>query len=227
MTFDGIIFDFNGVLLWDGAWQEEAWRVFSAEIRPHHPFTSVEMAVHVHGRPNRHTIEYLLGRPITPEELAAHTQRKESLFRALCLRHPDQFHLSPGAVELLDYLAAQAIPRAIATAASRGNLDFFIQHLHLTRWFDPAHLVYDDGARPGKPAPDIYQEAARRLGVLPARCVVGVDAISGVQAAVAAGVGHIIALGPPAAQADLATWPGVHAVVKSLGQVRRAVLFSR
>lgn len=227
MTFDGIIFDFNGVLLWDSPWQEAAWQAFAAEIRPERPFTPDEMAIHVHGRPNRHTIEFLLGRALSADELAACVQRKEALYRAICLRHPDQFRLSPGAESLLDCLVARAIPHTIATASGRGNLDFFIHHLQLARWFDLAQIVYDDGRLPGKPAPDVYLEAARRLGLPPARCVVVEDAVSGLQAAAAAGIGHLIALGPPTAQAKLAALPGVQTVVESLAQVRAAALFGR
>lgn len=227
MTFDGIIFDFNGVLLWDSSWQEAAWQAFAAEIRSERPFTPTEMAVHVHGRPSRHTIEFLLGRAVAPDELAGYVRRKEALYRAICLRHPDQFRLSPGAVELLDYLTTHAIPHTIATASGRGNLDFFIKHLRLEGWFDLAQIVYDDGRLPGKPAPDVYLEAARRLGLPPARCVVVEDAISGLQAAAAAGIGRIIALGPTQTHPQLAAQPGVHAVIEELSQVRRASLFGR
>jgi beta-phosphoglucomutase-like phosphatase (HAD superfamily) len=137
----------------------------------------------------------------------------------------DAFELSPGAVELLEFLAAHEIPYTIATASGKSNVGFFFEHLDLNRWFDVDRIVYDDGSRPGKPAPDIYLEAARSLGLEPAQCVVIEDSISGVQAAHAAGIGCIIALGPASRHTALASLAGVSLVVENLGQVPRECLF--
>ena len=54
MKFLGIIFDLNGVLLWDQALQEQAWRQFAEQERGI-TLTSEVMAVQVHGRNNQHT----------------------------------------------------------------------------------------------------------------------------------------------------------------------------
>jgi len=91
----------------------------------------------------------------------------ESLYRELCLQNPRRFVLSPGARDFLDTLAQNHIPRTIATSSEITNLKFFIQHLSLDRWFDVAKIVYDDGARPGKPAPDMYLAAAQNIQVAP------------------------------------------------------------
>ena len=81
------------------------------------------------------------------------------------------------------------IPRTIATSSEITNVQFFIQHLSLHRWFDVTKIVYDDGVRPGKPAPDMYLAAARNIGIAAGECMVVEDAISGLQAAHAAGIG--------------------------------------
>lgn len=223
-AMSGIIFDFNGVLWWDGHLQEQAWSEFSTRLRGR-PLSLDEMAVHVHGRHNRHTLAYLLGRPLAPGEEQRLGEEKEDIYRRLCLAEGERFCLSPGAVELLDLLVARRIPRTIATASGRENLDFFLAHLDLARWFDPAAIVYDDGTRPGKPAPDVYLAAARNLGLPPARCVVVEDALSGIQAAHAAGIGCLVALGPPEQHPALAALDGVGAVVESLAQLPAAALF--
>lgn len=222
--FQGIIFDFNGVLWWDSPLQERSWREFSAAVRGT-PFSAEEIAVHVHGRNNRHTLEYLTGRALSTDEVARLTAEKEARYRQLCLALGADFRLSPGAEALLDSLVVHRIPHTIATASGRGNLDFFIACLHLERWFDPAQLVYDDGTRPGKPAPDIYLQAARWLGLAPEQCVVVEDSRSGLAAARAAGIGHLIALGPRADHAWLAGLPGVSEVVASLQEVSVERLF--
>ncbi|MFN2104070.1 MAG: HAD family hydrolase, partial [Candidatus Promineifilaceae bacterium] len=95
---------------------------------------------------------------------------------------------------LLDFLVEREIPHTIATASGKGNVDFFVEHLDLGRWFDATKIVYDDGTMAGKPAPDFYLAAAQRLGLPPERCIVIEDSISGLRAAQAAGIGRVIAL---------------------------------
>jgi beta-phosphoglucomutase-like phosphatase (HAD superfamily) len=125
----------------------------------------------------------------------------------------------------LDYLVARGIPRTIATASEKPNLDFFVEHLSLGRWFDPQLMVYDDGEMPGKPAPDMYLNAAGRLGLKPGRCVVVEDSLAGIAAARAAGIGFAFALGPADRHARLRRLPGVGGVVEHLGQIPRDELF--
>ena len=193
MTYLGIIFDFNGVLWWDSHLQEQSWREFARQ-QFGASLTDEYMAVEVHGRNNQHTLEFLAGGPLDPQQVAQLSNRKEMLYRELCLAEGDGFRLSPGAVDLLDALKAAEIPRTIATASGIDNLMFFIAHLQLERWFDPTVIVYDDGSRPGKPAPDIYLQAAHRIGLKPGDCVVVEDSMAGIQAARTAGTGYIIAL---------------------------------
>jgi HAD superfamily hydrolase (TIGR01509 family) len=218
MEFDGIIFDFNGVLWWDRRLQESAWRQFSTAVRGH-PFSPEEIRVHVHGRTNQHCLEYLTGRAVTGADLERLTQEKETVYRRLCLDQGAAFRLSPGAVDLLNALVAHGVPHTIATASEKTNLDFFIEHLRLDRWFDLEQIVYDDGSRQGKPAPDIYLEAAARLGLEPARCVVVEDSQAGIAAAHAAGIGCVVALGPPNAHDRLRRLEGVDQVVESLAEI--------
>ncbi len=66
--YDGVIFDFNGVLLWDNHLHEEAWRRFSERLRGV-PISVDEMKVAVHGRVNRDILEYVLGRRPDDDEV--------------------------------------------------------------------------------------------------------------------------------------------------------------
>jgi beta-phosphoglucomutase-like phosphatase (HAD superfamily) len=222
--FQGMVFDFNGVLFWDNELQERAWREYSAVLRGV-PFSDEEMRSHMHGRPNRYAFEYLLGRQIDFEELACFTDGKEGIYRRLCLDAGERFKLSPGAIGLLDFLAAHKIPRTIATAMERSNIDFFIRHFELLKWFEEPKIVYDDGALPGKPAPDVYLKACAKLALPPSACVVVEDSLSGMAAAKAAGIGCLIALGPKARHAELLQVPGVSFAVESLAQIDAGALF--
>lgn len=221
--FEGVIFDFNGVLLWDNHLHEEAWRRFSARLRGT-PMSDEEMRRQVHGRVNLDIFAYVLGRAVTQAEMQPLMEEKEATYRQLALESIEDYRLSPGATALLDDLAAAAVPRAIATSSPAVNVAFFIEHLELSRWFAPAHIIHDRGLYPGKPAPDIYLEAAERLGIAPHHCIVVEDSIAGITSARAAGIGGIVAIGPSVDHAALAALPGVGAVIEDLRQFPRAWL---
>jgi beta-phosphoglucomutase-like phosphatase (HAD superfamily) len=222
--YRAIIFDFNGVLLWDAALHVESWKAVAHSLRGY-ALTDAECAVHMHGRTAAYVLSYLGGRQIVGQELFDWIARKESHYRRLCLENPQTFRLSPGAEPLLDDLVRKNIPRTIATSSEKTNLDFFIEHLGLERWFDLSMVAYDDGSAPGKPAPDIYLKAAKNLGVPPSSCVVVEDAVSGIQAAHAAGIGHVIGMASVASQEALLAIPGVSTAIESLAAFPRELVF--
>ena len=203
------------MLLWDAALHVRAWNAVARELRGR-DMSDDEAAIHMLGRPNAYIASYLAGRTVTGQDLRELSERKESLYRRLCLEDPDSFVLSPGAAELLLALKQRAVPRTIATSSEKANLDFFITHLKLARWFDTTQIVYDDGRMPGKPAPDVYLAAARNIGVPPAECIVVEDAIAGLEAARAAGIGYLIGIGPPEVRATLERCDGVAITIESL-----------
>lgn len=218
MDFKGIIFDFNGVLIWDSHLHEQVWRQYALQLRGT-PLTDEEFATHFLGRVNKSCLEYLTGREIAGQELEDFTQDREGLYRKLFLEARDEFGLSPGATELLDVLVSRGIPHTIATSSEKTNLDFFFGELHLSRWFDIDLVVYDDGTLQSKPAPDMYLKAAAKLGLEPKDCLVVEDAISGIQAAHRAGIGTIIALVPSQEHESVRQLPGVSRVISNLGEL--------
>jgi HAD superfamily hydrolase (TIGR01509 family) len=223
IPLEGIVFDLNGVLVWDNSLHEEAWRRFSARLRGT-PLSMEEMKNQVHGRVNRDIFAYVLGQAVTPEQVGLLAEEKETIYRQLALAAPDIFHLSTGAADFLDHLAARRIPRAIATSSPLVNVQFYVKHLGLDRWFAPERIIFDRGLYPGKPAPDIYLEAARALGRPPGRLVVIEDALAGIRSAYEAGAGAIVALDTTEDRAVLSDLPGVTAVINDLGQFPRDIL---
>ena len=92
----------------------------------------------------------------------------------------------PGVKTLIEKAAQQGILLAVATSADEVKMTVNLQEMGLEkRQFDA--LVNGVQIKHKKPAPDIFLEAARRLGVEPSECIVFEDAITGVQAAKAAG----------------------------------------
>jgi HAD superfamily hydrolase (TIGR01509 family) len=221
----GVIFDFNGVLCWDTAEQGEAWSRY-AQVMRGSPLRDEETAEHVVGRDNRYILHYLTGIRFKGAELVEHTERKESIYRNLCLERGAAFRLSPGAEALLDTLKDMGVRRSIATSAGEVNVRFYFEHLRLARWFDFEQVVFDDDTSATKPAPDPYLRVAAKLGLAPAQCAAVEDSRHGVQSARAAGIGFIIALGVQADHAYLSRLPGVGLVVENLGQVPAGELFA-
>jgi beta-phosphoglucomutase-like phosphatase (HAD superfamily) len=224
--YKGLIFDFNGVLLWDDQIQRESWCTFASQLRER-PLSDKEIDIHIHGRNGRYTLEYLLEKPIDAKKAAVLLEQKESIYREMCLNMDGDFKLSPGAIELLDDLVRHKIPHTIATASARKNVNFFVEYLKLENWFEIEKIVYDNGRIPGKPAPDLYLEAANKLNLPTETCVVVEDSQSGIQAAHAAGVGWLAALGPLDRHTTLSNLPGVNQVITSLQQIVWQDLFKQ
>jgi HAD superfamily hydrolase (TIGR01509 family) len=97
----------------------------------------------------------------------------------------------PGAIEAAERLAA-TYPVAIASSAHADVIRAALEATGLAASIPIA--VSSDEVEHGKPAPDVYLEAARRLGIAPERCLVVEDSLNGVRAARAAGM--VVALVP-------------------------------
>lgn len=98
---------------------------------------------------------------------------------------PDEVVPRPGALELLDYLYTRGIPCAIASSSPMSIIDATVTSHGWEHYFQ-THVSGDD-VQHGKPAPDIYIEAARRLGAAPENCLSLEDSPNGARSAVAAG----------------------------------------
>ncbi len=123
--------------------------------------------------------------------------------------------LKPGLLALLDYLEAQAIPKAVASSSQRASIYRLLSSAGILERFGAT--AAGDEVTHGKPAPDIFLLAAQRLGVDPSQCLVLEDSEPGTRAAHAAGMAVIIVpdLKPPseeAAHLAQAVLPDLHAV---------------
>ena len=214
----GVIFDFNGVLWWDSHIVERSWRDY-VSTKYNRQLDHDTIQNRIHGRSCRETLESFEGRKLVGKELQLLIEEKESHYKKLCLEEGESFKLSPGSETLLEYLKSNNIPYTIATSSDLGNTTFFFKHLNLDRWFDFEKVVYDDGIISGKPAPDLYIKAANSLKLSPEECMVIEDARSGIQAAVSANVGMIIALGPKNTHGDLVQIKGVTKAIERVDEI--------
>lgn len=217
MKYKGIIFDFNGVILWDSEWHVEAWSEVTEEVlgKP----LSREQIEKIHGRTVSEIFRDLLGPSASEQEIEECGKRKEQLYRQIAVSKGDLFSLSRGCKQLFSLLKKNNIPSTIATASGPENLKLFTDHLHLNKWFDVDKIVYDDGNLPGKPSPVMYLRAAEKLQLPPIDCIVVEDSIMGLASARNAKVGKIIALGPKNEHEKLKQTEGVGKVITQLNEI--------
>jgi HAD superfamily hydrolase (TIGR01509 family) len=93
--------------------------------------------------------------------------------------------LKAGAIALLEALARQEMPLAVATSMTRSEAMHQLKQNGISHFF--LHVAGRDDVAHGKPHPDVHLEAASRLAVAPRDCVVLEDSFNGVRAAHAAG----------------------------------------
>jgi len=174
-----VVFDMDGVLVDTTPIHEQTWN----DVLAAHQL-SLEVPV-----------RDLLGRRGTDvlAELVANPRQADALLAEL--RHvatqrlrdaPDL--LVPGVPKLLDRLRADGKRLGLATSAYREAAEELLGATLLAR-FDA--IVTAEQVPRGKPEPDVYATAATSLGTPPSECVAVEDAIAGVQAARAAGLGAI------------------------------------
>ena len=101
-------------------------------------------------------------------------------------KYAQEVPFKPGAEAFLAYCKAHGIRMGIATSNSRELVNAVSRSLHMERYIDIIVTACD--VNRGKPAPDVYLEAARRLSVLPEECLVFEDVPAGILAGKNAGM---------------------------------------
>jgi beta-phosphoglucomutase len=170
-----VLWDMDGVIADTMQYHYSAWRdilktmgvtMTEAEFRP------------LFGQRHDNIIRYALGNNLTHEQIEALSDKKQALYRE---RVSKDIRPLPGAVELIKSLNKNKIKIALASSATPENVDVIINGLGIRKYFQA--FVNGPEVAEGKPSPLIFQLAAKKLGALPADCVVIEDAVAGVAAA--------------------------------------------
>lgn len=174
-----VVFDLDGVIIdseqiWDqvreslvkergGRWSGQAQRDMMG-------MSSLEWSRYMHD---------VLGLSASPEDISAEIVRRiEGIYR-------HKLPLLKGAVQAVNRLADRW-PLAVASSSNRQLIDLVLTLAELTRCFSVT--ISSEEVKRGKPEPDVYIEAARRLGVEPTHCVAIEDSENGLLSATAAGM---------------------------------------
>jgi HAD superfamily hydrolase (TIGR01509 family) len=181
---EAVIFDLDGVLVdsehvWDevreelarergGRWHEQA----QADMMG---MSSLEWSRYMHD---------VIGLTEPPEEISAEVVRR------MQARYAERLPLVEGAVETVRRLAG-SFRLGLASSSNRPLIDAVLEAAGIADLFETT--VSSEEVERGKPAPDVYLEAARRLGVPRERCTAIEDSANGIRAAHAAGM-RVIAI---------------------------------
>jgi HAD superfamily hydrolase (TIGR01509 family) len=182
------IFDNDGVLVDT----EPKW--FEAYMRLLKPYGIIyEMSVHrrIMGQSAKSCIEFIQKTYPQLSQGAAGTQEllKQRALLIQAVKTESPIRPKSGVIEFLDEVKKRNIPIAMATGTPRDEINAQLTSLGWEKMFD-AVVAGDEIAR-SKPAPDIYLEATRRVGVEPERCLVFEDSVNGLLSAKAAGMATV------------------------------------
>jgi beta-phosphoglucomutase len=176
-----VVLDMDGVMLDTEPMYQHAWQRACADLG----FTLDDEAyATLVGRPTADCEEELVARYGPEFPMRVFRSHWPALWHALAADRG--IPCKPGLEALLSLLEERQVPRAVATSSDADFTAFSLQQAGLAGRV-PVVVTGDQVSR-GKPAPDIYLEAARRLGQPPSACVAVEDSDAGVLSASTAGL---------------------------------------
>jgi HAD superfamily hydrolase (TIGR01509 family) len=182
-----VIFDLDGVLV-DS---EQAWDAARKDVVAAHGGTWRDGAeLDMLGMSSKEWPLYLverLGVRLTPDEI------NRAVVEAMLRGYERDLPLLPGAREAVERVAARG-PVGLASSSNREVIDLVLERMGVARLF--AATVSSEEVARGKPAPDVYLEAARRMDVDPASATAIEDSENGIRSAHAAGL-RVLAIPNP------------------------------
>ena len=215
MRFDGLIFDFDGVLLEsEYAGNRQIADYLTSRGHPTTPEESMAQFMGLAGPDFLAAIERWIGRAI-PDDF--HAERHAEDRRALA----EGLDPVAGAVAFVRSLPP-ALPRAIASSSSTEWIERHLDHLGLRDAFGDKIFSGREHVERGKPAPDLYLHAARAIGVDITRAAIIEDSPVGATGAVASGayvIGFVGGNHCAPDHADRLRAVGVHDIAASFDEV--------
>ncbi len=175
-----VIFDMDGVIVDSEPLHLRAWQLVLSNYQINY---AAEDHQHFLGRKDLFMADQLTQRfslSLSPDQLV---HAKESIYLNLIQEHAMP---RPGLMKILNEARSCNMPCGLASSATIPTIELTISVLGLESYFQS--LTSGDEVEHGKPAPDIFLLAAKRLGAQPEHCVVIEDTLNGIRAAKNAGM---------------------------------------
>jgi HAD superfamily hydrolase (TIGR01509 family) len=207
VAIDAVIFDLDGVLVDSEPLWEDVRRGFALAHGGRWNADAQRMMMGMSSSEWARFMRTHLGVALTEPDIVV------GVVDAMAARYRDDVPLLPGAVEAVRRLAARW-PLGLASSANRPLIDVVLAAVALHGYF--ATTVSSEEVPRGKPAPDVYLEACRRLRTDPSRCAAIEDSTNGLLAARAAGM-WVIAVPRPGFPPEPEALAGADATIADLG----------
>ncbi|MEJ1128392.1 HAD family phosphatase [Variovorax sp. CCNWLW225] len=173
---EAFIFDMDGTMIDSMPWHARSWVEFVA--RHGLKLDVTDILARTTGRTGTECMRELFERELSDAECQVLVHEKEEIYRAM---FSDNFTEVAGFTAFAKAAVARGLKVAVGTAGDKHNIEFAMSRLKMDPL--PLAIVGGDEGFAGKPTPEIFLEAARRIGVAPERCIVFEDAPFGIEAA--------------------------------------------
>ncbi len=180
-NIEAVIFDMDGTMVNNMQFHKKAWKEFCKKYGLN--LTNEDFDQKISGKKNNEIFKIVFDKIISLEEEIKYTEEKEALYREL---YKEFVREVPGLSDLIRFLKQRKIKLAIATTATDKNRVFILSSLNLDNIFDV--ILGDEDVKMGKPNPEIYLLAAKKLKVSPSKCLVFEDSPPGVLSGKSAGM---------------------------------------
>jgi HAD superfamily hydrolase (TIGR01509 family) len=209
IVIHAVVFDLDGVLIQS----EEVWdEVREAYVRERGGRYDGEIQRAMMGMSSHEWSRYLHETAGVADEPVA---INDEVVRRMLASYESHLPLIDGAVDAVRRLARD-VTLGVASSSNRPIIDAVLQVAGIADCF--AATVSSEEVANGKPAPDVYLEAARRLGVRPERCAAVEDSHGGIRSAKAAGM-RVVAIPNPTYPPDAESLAHADVVLRSLDEL--------
>jgi beta-phosphoglucomutase len=179
MVFKAAIFDMDGVIVDSHPIHQRAWRRLLESTG--RTVTESDLEFVLDGRRKEDILRHFFG-DLVDQELIHYSNHKERLFH----EEAERLLPLPGLPTFLQCLRDASISLGVGSSGSRQRVQFTLEKLELRSFFST--VVTGDDVEHGKPDPAVFKLAASRLRCEPSEVVIFEDAVSGIEAARAAGM---------------------------------------
>ncbi len=204
----GVIFDWDGVIIDSSKQHEKSWEILAKDENLSLPN---DHFIKGFGQKNEVIIPGLLKWSNDPIEIKRLSIRKEELYREIV--KTDGLNPLPGVIELLKNLQTAGIPFAVGSSTPFINIETIVSVINLENTF--TEIVCGDDVSKGKPDPEVFLLAAKKINIPPQNCIVFEDAHVGIDAALSGGM-KVIAVATTHQPSELTK---AHKVVNTLEEV--------
>jgi HAD superfamily hydrolase (TIGR01509 family) len=175
----GVIFDFDGVIFDSNPIKFESLRIVLEELGV--KLTMERFQREFAGRRITETVQKLLKENQIEADYQKIVEKRDTIGKEMFEKYG--YHKVPGVEKIIKELFENNYPLAIASGSRQALIEDALEKMNLTKYFKVVVSAFNEEVKNGKPAPDVFLLAARKIGIEPEECLVFEDGILGMAGA--------------------------------------------